>query len=126
MRVLVVEDSKAAREALDIILTCKGHWVKTATTHDEAVALVVIGPTPDAVVVDHHIPGGTGLSFIEYLRNRPDSANVPAALMTADKVKADEFAPEAERLRFKIMTKPLAEGEIGRWLESLRVSPSVE
>ena len=89
MRVLVVDDDRAVREALRRALTLAGYEVRVAESGAEAIELVVQA-VPDAVVLDIAMPGMDGLEVCRRLRllgNR-----VPILMLTAREAVSDRVA----------------------------------
>ena len=68
MRILVVEDDRAVREALRRALTLAGYEVQLAEDGERAIELVVQA-VPDAVVLDIGLPGIDGLEVCRRLRS---------------------------------------------------------
>jgi two-component system response regulator MprA len=67
MRILVVEDDRAVREALRRALTLGGYEAQTAEDGEQAIEMVVQN-VPDAVVLDIGLPGVDGLEVCRRLR----------------------------------------------------------
>jgi two-component system response regulator MprA len=89
MRVLVVDDDRAVREALRRVLTLAGYELQTAEGGAEAIELVVQS-VPDAVVLDLGMPDVDGLEVCRRLRllgNR-----VPILMLTAREEVSDRVA----------------------------------
>jgi two-component system response regulator MprA len=80
MKILVVDDDRAVREALERALVLQGYEVELAA--DGAEALVQIERRePDAVVLDVMMPGVGGLEVCRRLRASGD--RLPVLLLTA-------------------------------------------
>jgi two-component system response regulator MprA len=89
MRVLVVDDDRAVRDALRRVLTLDGYEVQSAEGGAEAIDAVAQA-VPDAVVLDIGMPGIDGLEVCERLRllgNR-----VPILMLTARVEISDRVA----------------------------------
>jgi two-component system response regulator MprA len=89
MRVLVVDDDRAVREALRRVLTLAGYELQTADGGAAAIELVVQA-IPDAVVLDLGMPDVDGLEVCRRLRllgNR-----VPILMLTARDQVSDRVA----------------------------------
>jgi two-component system response regulator MprA len=89
MRVLVVDDDRAVREALRRVLTLAGYEVQTADGGTAAIELVVQA-VPDAVVLDLGMPDVDGLEVcrrVRLLGNR-----VPILILTARDEVSDRVA----------------------------------
>jgi two-component system, OmpR family, response regulator MprA len=89
MRVLVVDDDRAVRDALRRVLTLDGYDVQNAEGGAEAIEAVAHS-VPDAVVLDIGMPGIDGIEVCERLRllgNR-----VPILMLTARVEISDRVA----------------------------------
>ncbi|MGA7704907.1 MAG: response regulator transcription factor [Solirubrobacteraceae bacterium] len=88
MRILVVEDDRAVREALRRALTLGGYEIQLAEDGERALEMVVQS-LPDAVVLDVGLPGIDGLEVCRRLRllgNR-----VAILILTARDVVSDRI-----------------------------------
>jgi two-component system response regulator MprA len=89
VRVLVVDDDRAVRDALRRVLTLAGYEAQTAEGGAEAIDIVARG-VPDAVVLDIGMPDVDGLEVCRRLRllgNR-----VPILMLTAREEISDRVA----------------------------------
>jgi two-component system, OmpR family, response regulator MprA len=89
MRVLVVDDDRALREALRRALTLAGYEVPVAEDGTQAIELVAQA-LPDALVLDIAMPGMDGLEVCKRIRllgNR-----VPILMLTARDAVSDRVA----------------------------------
>ena len=101
MLVLVTDDDRAVREALERALQLAGYEVELASDGDSALA-AIDRRTPDAVVLDIMMPGLDGLDVTRRLRRGGN--RVPVLLLTArdavgDRVEgldagADDYLPK--------------------------------
>ncbi|HEY1450161.1 MAG TPA: response regulator transcription factor [Solirubrobacteraceae bacterium] len=89
MRVLVVDDDRAVRDALRRVLTLAGYEVQVAEGGAEAIEAVVQS-VPDAVVLDVGMPGIDGLEVCERLRRLGN--RVPILMLTARVEISDRVA----------------------------------
>jgi two-component system response regulator MprA len=80
MRILVVDDEQAVREALDRALRLEGYEVDLAGDGSEALAMIAKRP-PDAVVLDLMMPQINGLEVCRRLRAGGD--RTPVLILTA-------------------------------------------
>jgi len=80
MLVLVVDDDRPVREALERALQLHGYEVELASDGDSALAAVE-ARTPDALVLDVMMPGLDGLDVTRRLRR--EGNRVPILLLTA-------------------------------------------
>jgi len=89
MRILVVDDEPAVREAVERALRLDGHEVTLAC--DGGEALEAIGErTPDAVVLDVLMPRIDGLELCRLMRLRGD--RTPVLMLTARDAVSDRVA----------------------------------
>ncbi|MCL2198342.1 MAG: response regulator transcription factor [Defluviitaleaceae bacterium] len=87
---LLVEDEERILFANKIILERKGGYnVQTATTLAEARKCVQENP-PDIILLDVMLPDGSGLNFLEELR-QGENSNIPVLLLTALSKSSDEL-----------------------------------
>ena len=80
MRVLIIDDDRALRDALRRALTLAGYEVATAEDGASGLELIADQP-PDAVLLDIGMPGVDGLEVCRRLRARGD--RVPVLMLTA-------------------------------------------
>ena len=68
MRILVVDDERAVRDALRRALELQGYEVELAADGAEALAALEANGQPDAVVLDILMPGIDGLEVCRQIR----------------------------------------------------------
>jgi two-component system response regulator MprA len=88
MRILVVDDDRALRDALRRVLTLAGYEAQTAESGEQAIELVVQA-VPDAVVLDIGLPGIDGLEVCRRLRRLGN--RVPILMLTARDAVSDRI-----------------------------------
>jgi two-component system, OmpR family, response regulator MprA len=88
VRVLVVDDDRAVRDALRRALTLGGYEVQVSEDGEQALELVV-QQVPDAVVLDVGMPGIDGLEVCRRLRRLGN--RVPILILTARDAVADRI-----------------------------------
>ena len=109
-QVLVVEDEPAQREILTYNLEKEGFAVRSAGNGEEALLMIAEAP-PDLVILDHMLPGATGLEILADLKANPATARLPVLMLTAKGQPRDREA--AERAGADgFMSKPFANAEI--------------
>jgi two-component system response regulator MprA len=89
MRLLIVEDEAAVREALARALEPEGYELELAEDGAQALAMIAQSP-PDAVVLDVMLPGIDGLEVARRLRAQHNS--VPILMLTARGAVGDRVA----------------------------------
>ena len=88
MRILVVDDDRAVRDALRRALTLAGYEVQTAEDGQQALTQVATA-VPDAVVLDVGLPDIDGLEVCRRLRGAGN--RVPILMLTARDAVADRI-----------------------------------
>jgi len=78
-RILVVDDEKGVRDAMEGILSDFGYEVAVASDGDEALVLLQDSPV-DLVLTDLNMPGMDGLSLAKRIKK---DSSVPVVLITA-------------------------------------------
>jgi DNA-binding NtrC family response regulator len=74
-KLLLVDDDDLVRETVGELLRQDGYQVRCASAVSEALTLVGEEPA-DAALVDHGLPDGTALDFLQALRQRGDTTPV--------------------------------------------------
>src|SRR5688572_13335032 len=109
-RTLVVEDDDASRTALVRLLQHDGHFVESAST--VADALQRLKNRPDVVLLDLHLPDGSGAQVLEQIRAKQMQAKV--CLLTGS--STIESLAELNHLRAdEIMLKPVNPKRVALW-----------
>ncbi|HEX8714096.1 MAG TPA: response regulator transcription factor [Solirubrobacteraceae bacterium] len=115
MKVLVVDDDRAVRDALRRVLTLAGYEVQSADGGAEAIELVVQS-VPDAVVLDVGMPDVDGLEVCRRLRllgNR-----VPILMLTA-RVEIEDRVAGLDAGADDYLVKPFDNDELKARLRAL-------
>ena len=89
MRILVVDDEPAVRDALERALRLEGHDVLLAADGQEALGTLDVR-APDAVVLDVLMPRVDGLELCRRMRRRGD--RTPVLMLTARDTVSDRVA----------------------------------
>jgi two-component system response regulator MprA len=89
MRLLIVEDEAAVRQALMRALEGEGYELALAEDGAQALAMIAQSP-PDAVVLDVMLPGVDGIEVARRVRARRDP--VPILMLTARGAVGDRVA----------------------------------
>lgn len=113
-RVLVVDDSAAARETLAAMLRDLGIEADTAASGPEALQVLeraaVQGPAYDMVLTDWRMPGMDGLEVARHI-NAGRKRQVPSVLMVTG-FSRDEVLQQAEETVDGILLKPVTESTL--------------
>lgn len=96
MRILVADDDRVIVTLIAGLLRQKGHEAVPVFDAMQAVMFAARPPPVDAIILDIHMPGGTGIEAIRRLKSLPKTALIPLVVLSGstdpalpDKVKAD-------------------------------------
>lgn len=115
MKILVVDDDRAVREALRRALTLGGYEVQTAQDGAQGLDMVVQS-VPDAVVLDLGMPGIDGLEVCRRLRQLEN--RVPILILTARDAVSDRI-DGLDQGADDYLVKPFDVGELKARLRAL-------
>ena len=115
MRILVVDDDRAVREALRRTLTLAGYEVELAEDGEQALEQIVQA-VPDAVVLDVGLPGIDGLEVCTRVRRLGN--RVPILILTARDAVSDRI-DGLDVGADDYMVKPFDVGELKARLRAL-------
>lgn len=106
--VLLIEDEPNIAEAIRFLLSRDGMRVSHLAEGTGALHLMH-EDRPDLVILDHMLPGMSGLEVLTALRADPRTRDLPVMMLTA-RGRDRDMAERAGADRF--MTKPFANAEI--------------
>lgn len=123
MKILLVDDSKSARYALRLQLQRHGVEVDTAESA-EAAFVKLKGALPDAIFMDHMMPGLNGFEALEVIREDARTSAIPVIMCTSH--EEPEFVAQATKKGvFGILPKSAAPEMLPEMLEKLQSSLGV-
>jgi DNA-binding response OmpR family regulator len=109
-RVLLVEDEPNIIEAITFSLSREGWHVDTQT--DGATAVKRVRELqPDLLMLDHMLPGKSGLDILIELRSDDQFLALPILMLTARGQMRDRVEAEAAGVS-RFMTKPFSNTEV--------------
>jgi DNA-binding response OmpR family regulator len=111
--VLLIDDNPTQLQIREDVLREAGFSIFTATTADEALALLrkpEVTATLRAIVTDHVMPGGNGAEFVRELRRV--GAAVPVIVVSGLAEAEEEYAG----LEVSFLNKPCAPEDLIRHL----------
>ena len=120
MKILLVDDSKSARYALRLEIQRHGAEVVTADCAEAAIELLK-GDLPDAVLMDHTMPGLNGLEALALIRADPHTAHLPVIICSSHE-DADFAATARARGADGILPKSAAAEILPTLLAELRAA----
>ena len=103
---LVVDDEPHIGLVLRPFLEQLGYSVSFAKTLDEARSALRANPATDGLLLDIHLPDGSGLDLLRDLRNEVRTSRLPVLVLTAE--GEDRILREARRLGAALVTKPFS------------------
>jgi two-component system phosphate regulon response regulator PhoB len=110
-RILVVDDEPHIGLLLRLQLESRGYDIRLARSLFEARGALKddAGP-PDAILLDIHLPDGSGVDFLRELRDRPATAEIPVLILTAE--GEERVLAEARLMGAKTITKPFSPSKL--------------
>jgi signal transduction histidine kinase len=81
-RVLIVDDERRNLDLLKIMLQSDGYFLRTASSGEEALAIVASEP-PDLILLDVMMPGMDGYEAAGKIKANPATKNIPVIMLTA-------------------------------------------
>ncbi|HMN31685.1 MAG TPA: response regulator transcription factor, partial [Caldilineaceae bacterium] len=121
-RILVVEDTKDARNLLTMRLEREGYKVIAASRGAEALELVKEQGLPHLAILDILMPGMDGLELANYLRRMGDLPIIFLSALSDPEVKTDAINRYAE----DYITKPFHFGELLARVRRILLRPTSE
>lgn len=90
-KILVVDDEEDILELVRFNLSKEGYPVIGTTTGEKAVE-ISRSERPDLIVLDLMLPGMDGLEVTSFLKNNPETRNIPIVMLTAKGEESDVVA----------------------------------
>ncbi|MBW2209149.1 MAG: response regulator [Deltaproteobacteria bacterium] len=87
-QILVVDDEEDILELVRFNLSKEGYQVICAATGENALE-IARSELPDLVVLDLMLPGMDGLEVAKFLKNDPETQNIPIIMLTAKGEESD-------------------------------------
>ncbi len=115
---LVVDDEPHIGLVLRPYLEQLGYRVSFARSLAEARAAVAAASPPlDGMLLDLHLPDGSGLDFLRDLRAQDGTARLPILVLTAE--GEDRVLREARRLGAALVTKPFSPTKLSQRIATM-------
>lgn len=109
-RVLVVDDEPHIGLLLRLQLESRGYELLLARTLFEARGVLADPDRPDAMLLDLHLPDGSGVDLLREVRGRPATASMPVLVLTAE--GEERVLAEARSLGATTITKPFSPSKL--------------
>ena len=117
-RILYVEDEPDIREVARFALEYSGEYeVRICESGPEALSILPEFQ-PDIVLLDVMMPGMDGLTTMEEMRKRPETATVPVVFMTA-KVQSAEVSRYLALGAASVIPKPFDPRTLGETVRKI-------
>ena len=108
--ILIVDDEAAIRDMVGITLDLAGFSsISAANAHDAHVS--IIDKTPDLVLLDWMLPGGSGIELARRLRRDEITSNLPIIMLTAKTSEDNKVQGLSEGVD-DYVTKPFSPREL--------------
>jgi len=115
---LVVDDEPHIGLVLRPYLEQLGYRVSFARSLAEARAVVnAAAPPLDGLLLDLHLPDGSGLDLLRDLRAKPGTARLPILVLTAE--GEERVLREARRLGAALVTKPFSPTKLSQRIATM-------
>lgn len=109
--ILLVDDEPHVPLLVQPLLERLGMTVQTARSLG-AARRSLAQHRPDGILLDLHLPDGSGLDLLRELRAAPDTATLPILVITAE--GDDRVLDEVERLGGLVLAKPFSPTKLGQ------------
>jgi two-component system, sensor histidine kinase and response regulator len=126
MKVLVVDDNRANRKILEVMLKRRGLVPTSVESGDQAIAELLAasasGEQYALIICDLLMPHMDGFGFVERVREKPELSSAKIILLTSAEQRGD--AVRSERLGIAAyLTKPVGRSELSEVISRLLDSP---
>jgi DNA-binding response OmpR family regulator len=122
-RILVVDDEPHIGLLLRLQLESHGYELQLARSLFEARGALK-GEAVDAILLDIHLPDGSGVDLLRELRERPATAQIPVLILTAE--GEERVLAEARSLGAHTITKPFSPSKLRAQVATLLGDASPE
>jgi len=116
--VVIVDDDVAVDESFGRILDAAGYDAHAEKDVQSGLAYLETA-SPAVLILDLHLPDGTGLECLRRVRQWPQHRNLPVAILTGDYFLDEEIARELGELGASVFFKPVWEDDLLQIVEHL-------
>lgn len=125
---LIIDDDEHILEMLQYLF--KGQLERIwATTDPREGIRIALTYKPELILLDHHMPGMTGLELLQQLRDMPSTRHLPVIMMTADSsANTVQRAVQAQVAGYllKPLEPAILRNKISQWLDLEPPQPAVK
>ena len=82
MKILIADDDKVIAQLASAVVREMGHTAIHAYDAMQTVMFAVKSPTPDAIILDINMPGGTGLEALRKLKASAKTQHIPVIVLS--------------------------------------------
>jgi CheY-like chemotaxis protein len=82
MRILVADDDRVISTLICGVLANAGHKATPALDAMQALMFAMRAPTPDLIVLDVNMPGGTGVEALRKLKQSTNTRGIPVIVVS--------------------------------------------
>lgn len=119
-KILLVDDSKSARYALRLMLKKHDYEVDTAESAEVALKKVK-KQLPDAIFLDHLMPGMNGFEALDALKSDAGTAHIPVVMCTSNDEEPYQIQAR-EKGALGILPKPATAEKLNAMLEAIETA----
>jgi CheY-like chemotaxis protein len=122
-RILIVDDERPNRTLLEVMLEPKGYRLSTATSGEEALAMIALDP-PDLVILDVMMPGMNGYVVAARIKGDARTRSVRVLLLSS----LDDRSSRTHGLGAGadgFLSKPVDRNELCELVRTLLLTPAV-
>ena len=94
LKVLIADDDRVLSQVLSARLTAKG-WTVQAAYDAMQTVMFAMRLMPDAIVLDVHMPGGTGIAALKQLKASAKTSQIPVLVLSGSTDAAEADGPRA-------------------------------
>jgi DNA-binding response OmpR family regulator len=116
--VLVIDDDVAVDESFGEMLKAAGYDVHAEGSCNAGISYLQ-SAQPSVIILDQHLPDGTGLDCLRRLRQIASHRERPVAILTGDYFLDPEVAKELKTLGASVFFKPVWEDDLLRIVRQL-------
>ena len=116
--VLVIDDDVAVDDSFGEMLSAAGYDVHAEGSCSAGIAYLQTA-RPSVVILDLHLPDGTGLDCLRRLREFAVHRELPVAILTGDYFMDADVAKELKTLGASVFFKPVWEDDLLRIVRQL-------
>jgi DNA-binding response OmpR family regulator len=111
LSVVVIDDDVTVDESFGQMLQAAGYETHTESSCQAGLSYLETA-RPSVLILDLHLPDGTGLVCLRRLRTWPQHRYLPVAILTGDYFLDEEVARELAALGARVFFKPVWEEDL--------------